>query len=607
MTLDDIEAITGSVGDIEYAVTVEHLKVDNQEVKGIQIEFGELNLKWFIHSHYGWQNSFIHTPDDDVDILPPNLASNSSPAPFWMVFDKNLNAKIMKALQGCGMSKKQAQQTISIISKSINDNGLMDKISIPSTDNRYASEKAICEEDVDYSDPVWFFVDGKYSAKAVSTRVIQLFNEQNHSIKTIKETKIIHIFHDGIYVNGEDEVERMIRDLLGHFANKQRVSEAKAHIKIMTLTLFASFNPGDFINMQNGVYKVRLKTFYDTEDGVYNDPEMMFTYKIPVYYDPDATCPAIEKFFGYVLPDRIQREQVYEEFAYTFAPGYPLQKVFMWLGDGGTGKGTANRILEAIVGREFVAGWSIEALEKNDQQCHYNLLDKKVNICGDLPDKKVPFAWLKSASGGDVIPVKALYNEAFNVVNTCKFFFVMNSLPEFDDFTEGLFRRIILTVFEVTIPEKDIDPHLIDKLTSQQELSGFFNLLMDSYDNLMERGEFIYNPSRREVESTLSELRGEDVRLFIAEKCVEGAGEKYDRKAMHIDYVEWRKSRMATPKGKIAFNAMVKKLGFNETRFASSWVWTGLGKLSSKPTQAQMNLNKMSEDLNPKDEEIKTD
>lgn len=607
MTLDNMEAITGSVGDIEYAVTVEHLKVDNQEVKGIQIEFEDLNLKWFIHSHYGWQNSFIHTPDDAADVLTPNLASNSSPAPFWMVFDKNLNGKIMKALQGCGMSKKQAQQTISTISKSINDNGLMDKISIPSTDNRYGSEKAIYEEDVDYNDPVWFFVDGKYSAKIIAARVIELFIGQNHSVRTIKETKVIHIFHDGMYINGEDEVERMIRDLLGHFATINRVNEAKAQIKIMTLTLLEKFNPGDFINMQNGVYKIRLKTFYDAEDGIYNDPEMLFTYKIPVHYDPDATCPEIEKFFGYVLPDRIQREQVYEEYSYIFAPEYPLQKIFMWLGDGGTGKGTANRILEAVVGKQFVAGWSIESLEKNDQQCHYNLLDKKVNICGDLPDKKVPFAWLKSASGGDVVPVKALYHEAFNVVNSCKFFFVMNNLPEFDDFSEGLFRRIILTVFEVTIPEKDIDPHLIYKLTSQQELSGFFNILMNSYDNLMERGEFIFNPSRREVEDTLSELRGEDVRLFIAEKCTEGANEKYDRKAMYVDYVEWRKSRQAKPKGKIAFNAMVKKLGFNETRYASVFVWTGLGKLSKGPTQVQINLEKASKDLKPKTDEIKTD
>lgn len=597
------EPITGLIGTTDFSLSVEELEIGTDEtVTGIQVDLPSLDLKWFIHSDdNGWHSTFIHNPDDITDKLSPALSDIVSSQPFWMVFDKKRNNNTIKALLKCGLPQECGQEALNVVSSTIFANALMEKISISENiKDDYIVERMVYDAEVDYSNPIWFMVDKKFSAKAVAIRVAELFKKDGHPIKTIDETKVIHMFHNGMYVNGEDAAERMIRDLIGHFVTISRVKEVAAQIRSYTLTSLTKFDPGNAINMQNGVYRIDVKTFYEAEEGIYDEPDMLFTYKMPVHYDPDATCPEIEKFFNQVMPNDIQREQIYEEFAYSFVPEYPIQKMFMWLGDGGTGKGTAVRIFEAIVGREFVSGWSIEALEHNDEQCHYNLLDKKINICGDLPDKKVPFAWLKSASGGDVIPVKKLYAESFNTVNSCKFLFAMNNLPEFEDFSEGILRRLIITLFEVSIPDSEMDPHLTKKLTTPVELSGFFNILMDSYDNLMEREEFIYNPSRKEVQSMLNELRGEDVKLFISEMCITGKGQKYSRKVMYSDYKNWRASRQAKPKGRQRFNEAVRQLGYSETRYGDEFVWVELGKESTGPTQVEINTAKMSEDLNPK-------
>lgn len=463
--------------------------------------------------------------------------------------------------------------------------------------NKYVCEQMVYDEEIDYNNPVWFMVNKKFSARAVAARVINIFANQHHFIKTIKETKTILIFNEGAYVPGKDEVEISIRDLLGHNATIHFVKETINEIIMRTLTLLSDFNPEGYINLLNGVYMIDLKTFRFTEDGVYDDPDMLFTYKLQVFYDARATCPAIEKFFNWALPDPIHREQVYEEFAYGFAPGYPIQKMFLWVGNGRNGKGVASTILRHIIGAKNISGWSVENLEKNTDYCQSNMVKKKWNICGDMPSKKVTLDFVKAATGGDIISVREIREQPFDTVNSCKMLFMMNNVFETTDFSDGATRRVIPTVWDVQVEEKNVDPLLSKKLTIPEELSGFFNLLMNSYDALIDRGHFIYNPTTDETEATLSELRGEDVQLFISDTCVKGEGEKYARAAMYIHYKAWTELRKAVPKSKGNFNSFIKKLGYKSIKTHGVYVWTGVGKEETGPNSVQQNLAKSNTEI----------
>lgn len=585
------EPIIGSIGKTNFSITVEELKIgDNGTIKGIQVSLDEFDLKWFIHAHDGmWRNSFIHTPYNIKDKLPPNLSSVDSPQPLWMSHDKRRNKDIGRALKYCGLTTKDGAIAIDVILKCITQHSLMSEIDLVICDDPYLCEHMAMDADIDYDNPLWFMIDKKFSAKAVAIRTIELFKEQMHTIKTIKENKEILIFHEGVYLNGEDEVEIMIRNLLGHRATIHYVKEVKDEIRTRTLILLASFNPDNFINLQNGVYMVHEKTFAHIDEGIYEKPNMFFRYKLPIYYDADATCPQIQKFFEWAQPDKTQREQVYEEISYGFCPDHRIQKFFLWYGSGKNGKGTAAMILRALIGAQNISGHNIENLETRNSNTYAqaDVVTKKWNICGDLPNVKVPFDFLKAATGNDIVAVREIREKPYNVINACKFLFMMNSVPVFADVSDGATRRIILTIWGMQIDDKDIDPYLEEKLTTQQEISGFFNLLMNSYDNLMERKFFIYNPSIEETENILSEVRGEDIDLFIAERCHTGKDLKYSRKVLYDEYCRWHSSRASTAKPKGIFNSFIRDKGYKTVKIGSEVVWTGLRFIDDDEYNAQ--------------------
>ena len=597
---DKLEPIIGSIENTDFAVTIEKLEIgdDEKNVDAIQIAFKSLDLNWLIYSHLGqWVNHFFHTPTDDGDKIPRELTTYSMSVPMWMVPDPKFDKHIKKVFNWCGLDNGAGDNIKNAVSGIIASNALMDKIDIPIESlDKYAYEKLEMDAEIDYENPLWFMINKKFSGKAVADRVIEIFKEQKHFIKTIKETKVILIFHEGMYVSGEDEVERLIRDLLKHSATNHFVKETISEIKSATLTLLSDFNPGDCINMQNGVYKIHLKTFYNGTDGIYDEQEMLFTYKSPVHYDPDAICPGIDKFFKWALPDEIQRMQVYEEFAYGFAPGFPIQRMFLYWGTGANGKGVAVTILRHIIGAENISGWSVYNLENNNDYCQANMVTKKFNICGDMPSQSVPFDFIKAASGGDIIPVRQIREPAYNTINSCKMLFMVNNMPEISDFSDGALRRIIPTLWNSHVTGTGIDPHLSEKLTTPEELSGFFNVLMDSYDVLMERGHFIFNPTIEETEATLSELRGEEEKEFIRECCVINPNSRYDRKAMYEDYCNWHATRQTKPKTKKIFNGFIRSFGYNHIKYGGSIVWTGIGKLNTEATQASQNMKDYSKE-----------
>jgi putative DNA primase/helicase len=73
-----------------------------------------------------------------------------------------------------------------------------------------------------------------------------------------------------------------------------------------------------------------------------------------------------------------------------------------------------------------------------------------------------------------------------------KHFLGMNTLPDIDDNTDGMWRRIYVIEFPRKFSEKEMDVELTDKLI--KELSGIFNWALEGYRRL--RGQdFIFSDS----------------------------------------------------------------------------------------------------------------
>ena len=86
---------------------------------------------------------------------------------------------------------------------------------------------------------------------------------------------------------------------------------------------------------------------------------------------------------------------------------------------------------------------------------------------------------IKVVTGGDKITARFLYGEFISFIPTFKIFMTTNHVPKIRGADNGIWRRIKLIPFTVTIPEEQRDKHLTEKLMAEN--SGILNWLLQGY------------------------------------------------------------------------------------------------------------------------------
>jgi putative DNA primase/helicase len=128
--------------------------------------------------------------------------------------------------------------------------------------------------------------------------------------------------------------------------------------------------------------------------------------------------------------------------------------------------------------------------------------------------KRLAEALLKELTGNDMITARYLYGEYFDFRPTLKLWLSTNHRPKVGGTDEGIWRRIKLIPYTVTIPEEERDKHLGDKLKA--EASGILNWCVAGGVRWTIRG--LVEPSS--VRSSTAEYRDEQdgIAHFIDEK-----------------------------------------------------------------------------------------
>ena len=113
-----------------------------------------------------------------------------------------------------------------------------------------------------------------------------------------------------------------------------------------------------------------------------------------------------------------------------------------------------------------------------------------VNIDADLsPDIMLRNTGkLKKLTGNDQYLAEFKYKTPFKFRNGAKLVFSCNKIPESDDMTDAFFRRLIIINCTGQFLGDKEDINLIDKLTTSEELSGLFHLLVNRLPRVLENG-----------------------------------------------------------------------------------------------------------------------
>jgi len=317
------------------------------------------------------------------------------------------------------------------------------------------------------------------------------------------ERNEIYYYEDGIYKSeGKTFIKEQCRKVLGSAYTEQFTNIVISKIEADNYIEQDKFLKRHYPNKiccKNGILNVKTKTLEPFT------PDKIFFTKINAAYDVNAQCEKIDSFLSEVLSDEADIETIKEFFGYCLLGGYPIQKITLFIGEGGNGKGQTLELLRQFLGEKNYSGIPLQKLEENDFK-ERELFNKLANIGADISDAPLKStAKLKGLSGGDVINASVKFKNDITFQNETKLVFSANKLPKTYDLTPAFFRRWVYIVYPfrfLTASEISSMPlekrknlkvrtdDIIKSLITDTELSGLLNEALKGLERLLSTGEF---------------------------------------------------------------------------------------------------------------------
>jgi len=350
---------------------------------------------------------------------------------------------------------------------------------------------------------------------------------------TVIDNQQIYRYNGGFYESdGEQIIRKLVEDFLTDETKEHYKNEVVGYIRDKDFIKREIFDGNkQLLNLHNGVYDLRTNEFTN------HSHEYYFLNEIPITYDPEADCPNIKEFFSQVVrPEDVPVLQ--EIFGYCLYRGYPIQKAIMFLGQGANGKSTTLSLLIEFLGKANVSSISLQDLGESRFACA-SLYSKLANIYPDITDKALHKTGIfKMVTGGDMLTAERKFQDPFNFYNYAKLIFSANKLPEAKDDTDAYFRRWIFINFPHTFEGDQRDPNIIDKLTTDEELSGLLNFALEGLKRLLENKSFTNSSTTDEMRELYQRLAS-PIAAFVMD-CIEISPEEFivkdDLYASFIEY-----------------------------------------------------------------------
>jgi len=165
-----------------------------------------------------------------------------------------------------------------------------------------------------------------------------------------------------------------------------------------------------------------------------------------------------------------------ELLAYTFYRDYPFEIITVLFGYGANGKSVFTGLLTALHGAKNVSNVPLSAMLE-DRFALSDLEGKSVNIDTELTGTRIrDTSALKKVTGRQPIRIQRKNEKAYDTLIYAKLFFSANQIPSAYDESDAFFRRKVILGFPNKFEGNKDDPDLLKKLTTEEELSGIFNV-----------------------------------------------------------------------------------------------------------------------------------
>ncbi len=384
-----------------------------------------------------------------------------------------------------------------------------------------------------------------------------------YKLVTVQENKTILCYDNGVYIaGGEILIEKECERILEYNLTNRILCEVKGHIMRNTYRSVKEFDSDiNIINMTNGLYNISKNRLLD------HTPDYLTINQIKVIYDAKAKPKVLGKFLSEVLyPSEIRT--LIELFAYTFHRDNPFEIITTLLGYGSNGKSVLLGLLTSLHGTNNISNVSLKSILTN-RFALSDLENKTVNIDTELSSTTIEdAAILKKLTGKQPIRIERKNEKAYDTRLYAKLFFNANKIPETKDDSDAYYRRNIIVSlpnqFEEVKSETSLkiaDPYILDKLTSEDELSGIFIVLMNALRMLLKNKRIYVNDKTIQQRREKYQIALDPVKMFLDDAVAEDSTEfdTITKEELYVAYTMFCKAHHLAVLKKEKFGSMVKR------------------------------------------------
>jgi putative DNA primase/helicase len=337
---------------------------------------------------------------------------------------------------------------------------------------------------------------------------------------TTEESKEILVYDAGVYAQGgEVVIEKTAESLYGYKVANRYLTEIKGHIMRKTYHKREELDSDiNIINLKNGLYNIETGEFKE-----HTSDYLSITQK-PIIYNPAAKPKLFGKYLQQVLYPTEIRTAI-ELMAYTFYRDNPFEIIAKLFGYGANGKSVFTGLLTALHGSKNVSNVPLSSMIKN----HFALSDlenKYINIDTELPSTTIhDTTVLKKLTGRQPVRIERKNQRAYDTTLYAKLIFSANKIPETEDESDAYYRRETIISFPNRFEGDNQDPNLLKKLTTEEEISGIFNVVITALRTLLRNESIFVNEKTIEQRRQRHQLAVNPIQYFLIDVIAEDSTE----------------------------------------------------------------------------------
>lgn len=441
-------------------------------------------------------------------------------------------------LQSNDFSVEEARETIRIINQYILKEPLSD------------SELEVILRDDAFKKPI-FFKGNNFLFDKFATYI----KNNNHIIRINGQ---LHLFKDGVYVPGQEEIEAVMIKHISSLSNAKR-SEVLKYLNLLLLENTEMAAP-NMIAFRNGIYDLEtdsLKPF---------SPDIVITNRIPWDYNPTAYSELADKTLDKIACHDAEIRTILEEcIGSCFYRSNTLGggKAFILTGEGSNGKSTFIAMIQHLLNEENITALDLKELDQKFQNAA--LFGKLANLGDDISDEFIVNAsFFKKLVTGERVQVQNKGEKPFEFNNYAKFLFSANNIPRIKDKTGAVLRRLLIVPFDAEFSKNDpdYDSSIKYKLQEPEVMEYLIVLGIKALKNIIEKQGFTESArvqgQLKEYEETNNPIIGFFDEMQIEEFQIEN--EQSDK--VYKRYKEYCLANNFNPMSKAEFSKQLcRKLG----------------------------------------------